>query len=171
MTKASLGLNLSVVGFALLGLGSFAFLTTQIAHKTGVRMPGANYHVSALFDNVGGLRVGSRVSMSGIEIGRIVRIDVDPASLKAVVQMKVGSEFARIPEDSAASINTQGLLGGKFISITNGGSDTFLKEGDRITQTRSAGSPEALLKQLMEHIKAKNGRAAIDANAGPPIVR
>ncbi len=41
-------------------------------------------------------------------------------------------------DDSDASIQTQGLLGGKYIGIGPGGSDTFLKDGSNIPFTQSA---------------------------------
>jgi phospholipid/cholesterol/gamma-HCH transport system substrate-binding protein len=68
----------------------------------------------------------------------------------------VNQKYNQIPTDSDASIYTQGLLGGKFIGITAGGADTYLKNGDQIDFTQSAFVLENLIGQLMANfVKSK----------------
>jgi phospholipid/cholesterol/gamma-HCH transport system substrate-binding protein len=154
-------MTIGAVGFVLLGVGSLIFLVTQIG-KGGVSLtPHAMYAVTAKFDNIGDLKAGARVSMAGVEIGRVMRIDFDATEQRAVVSMRLNAEFNRIPNDSSASINTQGILGGKFVSLTNGGSEIYLKNNDRISQTRSATSLENVISQLLTHyLQAKSGSAS-----------
>src|SRR6202012_2191424 len=87
--------------------------------------------------------------MSGVEIGRVVKIDFDSNEYKAVVQLRLNERFNQIPTDSDASIYTQGLLGGKFIGLTAGGADTYLKDKDHIDFTQSAFVLENLIGQLL----------------------
>src|SRR5258707_154215 len=68
------------------------------------------------------------VSMSGVEVGRVAKIDFDSNEYKAVVLLRLNQRFNKIPTDSDASIYTQGLLGGKFIGLTAGGADTYLTD-------------------------------------------
>jgi phospholipid/cholesterol/gamma-HCH transport system substrate-binding protein len=145
------------VGFVLLGVGALAFLLTQLSNRHLSLTAQPMYEVTAAFDNIGELKVGAHVSMSGIVIGRVTRIDFDAVEQKAVVLMGLNSEFSQIPKDSSANINTRGLIGGKFINLTNGGSDVDLKDKDRIASTRSAMSLENTISQVFtRYLKAKS---------------
>ena len=67
--------------------------------------------------------------------------------------MRIDPQYNQIPDDSFASINTQGLLGGKYIGLSPGGSDTFLKNGSQIDQTQSAIVLESLINKLFASIR------------------
>jgi phospholipid/cholesterol/gamma-HCH transport system substrate-binding protein len=149
-------LNMGAGAFVLLGFAALAFLTTQTTvHGPHLGRPGSVYDVTAKFDNIGDLKVGAPVSMAGVEVGRVVRISLDPKQYKAVVLMQLDSKFDQIPSDSDASIYTQGLLGGKFIGLTAGGSDTYLKNHDQIDFTQSAIVLENLIGQLVSSFTNK----------------
>jgi len=139
---------LGAVGFVLLGVAALAFLLTQISNRHLSLGSQPVYEVTAVFDNVGDLKVGAHVSMSGVEVGRVGRIDFDASEQKAVVSMRLNTHFNRIPSDSSAAIYTQGILGGKFVGLTNGGSGVYLKNLDRIAVTRSAMPLENVIGQL-----------------------
>ncbi len=125
--RSSSTLNLGTGTFVLLGFAALAFLTTQTT-SSGLHFTSPpHYVVTAKFDNIGDLKVGAPISMSGVEIGRVSHIDLDKKEFKAVVTMSLLSKYNEIPTDSDASIYTQGLLGGKYIGLTAGGSDTYLK--------------------------------------------
>ncbi len=135
--------------FVLLGFAALFFLSMQLP-QSGLRLTGAKagYHVSADFDNIGDLKVGAPVTMSGVNMGEVDSIRFDQKSYKAVVSMRIDPQYNEIPDDSFASINTQGLLGGKYIGLSPGGSDTFLKNGSQIDQTQSAVVLENLINKL-----------------------
>jgi phospholipid/cholesterol/gamma-HCH transport system substrate-binding protein len=57
-------------------------------------------------------------------------------------------QFNQIPDDSFASIQTQGLLGGKYVGISPGGAETYLKDGSQIEQTQSAIVLESLVNKF-----------------------
>ena len=139
---------LGAVGFVLLGVAALAFLLTQISNRHLSLGSQPVYEVTAVFDNVGDLKVGAHVSMSGVEVGRVGRIDFDASEQKAVVSMRLNTHFSRIPIDSSAAIYTQGILGGKFVGLTNGGSGVYLKNQDRLAATRSAMPLENMISQL-----------------------
>ena len=117
-----------LLGFAALVLPHDAAAVERIAGSAGAA---AGYHVTAEFDNVGDLKTGSPVTMAGVRVGEVESIRFDSASYKAVVSLRIDSQYNRIPDDSDASVQTQGLLGGKYIGIGPGGSDTYLKDGGR----------------------------------------
>ena len=162
-------LNVGTGAFVLLGFATLAFLTTQITTR-GLHFGSApHYEVTAKFDNIGDLKVGAPVSMAGVEVGRVTRIDLDPREYKAVVLLRLNSHYNQIPTDSDASIYTQGLLGGKYIGLTAGGADTFLKDKDQIDFTQSAFVLENLIGQLLANFaKGSNSSSAPDASDSAP---
>lgn len=152
MRKSST-LNVGAGAFVLLGFAALAFMTTQTTDH-GIHLAGGGhfYTVTAKFDNIGDLKVGAPVSMAGVDVGRVVRIDLDTKEYKAVVSMKLNAKFDQIPSDSDASIYTQGLLGGKFVGLSAGGADTYLKNDDHIDFTQSALVLENLIGQFLANM-------------------
>lgn len=144
--------------FVLLGFAALFFLTTQLP-ASGLKLGGAKagYHVTAEFDNIGDLKSGSPVSMAGVRVGEVDGIRYDTKTYKAVVNMRIDTQYKEIPDDSFASIQTQGLLGGKYIGLNPGGSDTYLKDGSRIDQTQSAIVLESLINKLFASFANKSG--------------
>jgi phospholipid/cholesterol/gamma-HCH transport system substrate-binding protein len=143
--------------FVLLGFAALLFLTTQLPAsglKLGGQRPG--YHLTAEFDNIGDLKVGSPVTMSGVRMGEVNGIRFDSKDYKAVVSMRIDTQYNQIPDDSYAAIQTQGLLGGKYIGLSPGGSDSFLKDGGRIEQTQSAIVLESLINKFFANYTSKD---------------
>jgi len=143
--------------FVLLGFAALLFLTTQLP-ASGVKFGGqkAGYQVTAEFDNIGDLKVGSPVTMSGVRVGEVSGIHFDSKVYKAVVRMRIDPQYNEIPEDSLASIQTEGLLGGKYVGISPGGLDSYLKDGSRIEQTQSALVLENLINKFFASFASKN---------------
>jgi phospholipid/cholesterol/gamma-HCH transport system substrate-binding protein len=163
-------LNLGTGLFMVLGFAALTFLTTQTTSH-GLSFGSApHYDLTAKFDNIGDLKVGAPVSMSGVEIGRVTSIGFDSKEYKAVVSMRINARYNQIPTDSDASIYTQGLLGGKFIGLTAGGADTYLKDKDQIDFTQSAFVLESLIGQLVANFsksgQSDSGKSTTDAPAG-----
>jgi phospholipid/cholesterol/gamma-HCH transport system substrate-binding protein len=156
--------------FVLLGFVSLLFLTTQLP-SSGLKLAQAKtgYHITAAFDNVGDLKVGAPVSMAGVTLGEVDSVRIDWTTYKAVVNMRIDSKYNKIPDDSDASIETQGLLGGKYVGIGAGGAETFLKEGSQITLTQSALVLENLINKFFSGQASKSpDSSAPGADAGAP---
>jgi phospholipid/cholesterol/gamma-HCH transport system substrate-binding protein len=160
-------LNLGTGSFVLLGFAALFFLTTQTTSRGLSFFGPPHYEVTAKFDNIGDLKVGAPVSMSGVEIGRVAKIDFDSNDFKAVVLLRLNERYNKIPTDSDASIYTQGLLGGKFIGLTAGGADTYLKNGDNIDFTQSAFVLENLIGQVLASFTKSKADAPTPAAAEP----
>jgi phospholipid/cholesterol/gamma-HCH transport system substrate-binding protein len=156
--RANRTLEIGTGMFVLLGFAALFFLTTQLP-SSGLKLGSVKhgYHLTAEFDNIGDLKVGSPVTMAGVKIGDVDGIRFDPKSFKAVVGMRIASEYNQIPDDSFANIQTQGLLGGKYIGFSPGGSDTNFKDGDRVEQTQSAIVLESLINKLFANFADKAG--------------
>ncbi|MGH8226630.1 MAG: outer membrane lipid asymmetry maintenance protein MlaD [Steroidobacteraceae bacterium] len=142
--------------FVLLGFAALFFLTTQLP-ENGLKFGGSQggYAVTAEFDNIGDLKTGAPVSLAGVPIGVVQGIGIDPQTYRALVTMRINSKYNQIPDDSDASIDTQGLLGGQYIAVGAGGSETFLKSGSRIQFTQSAIVLENIINKLFASFASK----------------
>jgi phospholipid/cholesterol/gamma-HCH transport system substrate-binding protein len=158
--RSSRAVEISTGSFVLLGFAALLFLVTQITNRDLSIGGGEGYDVQALFENIGSLKVGAAVSMSGVTVGRVEAIGYDQEAYKAVVQMKLKSDFNRVPKDSDASIMTSGLLGSQYVGITAGGAPEYLKDGDRIEFVQDALVLENLINQLVASFGSSNKESA-----------
>lgn len=139
----------SVVGlFMIAGVLAFAILALKVSGLS-TEFSGKGYEVSALFDNVGDLKVRAPVTIGGVKVGQVVGIALDPASFRARVTLKIDANQNHIPADSSASIFTQGLLGSNYISISPGFDETMLANQGEIEMTHSALILENLIGQFL----------------------
>ncbi len=95
------------------------------------------YSLTAKFDKVDGVKVGSDVMLAGIKVGTVTDESLDTKEYLAVLQLSLASDV-QLPDDSAIKIASDGLLGGKYLSIDPGGSDDYLEAGDEIRFTQGA---------------------------------
>lgn len=145
----SRALEIMVGLFVCIGVAAVFVLTFRVASLDTVGGDGETYRVSATFENIGGLKTGSAVTMAGVKIGRVKDISIDPASFEANVTLELSNSYNTIPEDSNAKILTAGLLGEQYIGIEVGGSDAALKEGSKLKLTQSALVLENLIGQFL----------------------
>lgn len=138
VVEALLGAVVLVVAAGFL---VFAYSSTEVGSVEG-------YEVSAKFDRVDGLVVGSDVRLGGIKIGTIVDQTLEPDTYLAVVRMSIDPDI-RLPTDSSAEIVSDGLLGGRYLSLVPGGAEEMLAMGDEIRFTQSPVSLESLIGRLI----------------------
>lgn len=139
----------SLVGlFLILAITALSVLAFKVSGLTAL-FPEKSYTVTAAFDDIGGLKVRSPVKIGGVQIGEVERVTLDPNTFKAVVQLRIYSQYNDIPDDSSVSILTAGLLGDNYLAITPMYSQTYLKNGSRIEMTHSAMILEKLIGQFI----------------------
>jgi phospholipid/cholesterol/gamma-HCH transport system substrate-binding protein len=134
--------------FVALGVLALTLLALNVSNLLSLPS-GKGYVLTAEFDNIGGLKVRAPVKLSGVVVGRVEDVSIDPQTFRAVVGMRIESNYAIFPKDSSASIYTSGLLGEQYIGISPGAEDTPLKSGDRIALTQSAIVLENLISQFL----------------------
>ena len=115
----------------------------------------AGYQVTARFNRLDGIRIGSDVRMSGVRIGKVVEQHLAP-DFKAVTTLRVQSNIG-ISIDSAAVIHTDGLLGAKFVEIKPGGDDAVMKSGDEFALTQDSMVLDELLEMIIQQARSKRG--------------
>lgn len=108
--------------FTVLGLAGFIYATMFLNHVSLFSPP--EYTVEGTFQNVVGLKAGSTVRYSGVPVGRVESIKVEPHGV--LVSMRIKKDVD-IPKDSSFHLNTDGLLGERFIAITPGQENSYLE--------------------------------------------
>ncbi len=146
--KKQTKIELWVGVFVLMSIVALAGIALQVSNFTGWKEQ-PSYKVTALFDNIGGLKVRAPVKLSGVVIGRITAIGVDPHSFKANVEMEIDKAFNLLPADSSASILTSGLLGDQYVGLDPGGAEELLADGSQVELTQSALVLEDLIGQFL----------------------
>lgn len=132
--------------FIIIGLGCTAYLALTLANTT--LFSREHYSVSAKFTAVNGLRIGSNVEISGVYVGKVTGIALDPTLYQAVVTMQVQNAVS-IPVDSTAAIKTSGLIGDKYVSVVPGGDEERLKDGDVLLDTQAAIDIEEMISKYV----------------------
>lgn len=94
----------------------------------------SGYQVSALFKTAQDLKVGDRVKMAGVQIGRVEDIALAENENKVRVTMKLNSDAA-VKTDSKATIKFTGLMGQNFVSISFGAPESPKAEPGTVLQT------------------------------------
>lgn len=134
--------------FILLGFAALAWLSTQTTSVANFRQ-GPSYTLTARFGNVGQLKVRAPVKIGGVRIGSVESVSLDPQTLEAVVTLAVDQRYGELPDDSAASIFTSGLLGDQYVAVQPGGSPEFFRDGDEFILTQSSMQLEDLIGKFL----------------------
>jgi phospholipid/cholesterol/gamma-HCH transport system substrate-binding protein len=114
------------------------------AYENSSLKPVRGYEIEARFNGVDGLSTGNDVRIGGVKIGSVVGLSVDPQNYQVRVRMTVGTNI-HLPEDSAASITGDGLLGGKYVKVDPGDSENLIAPGGLIGKTKDVVALEQLL--------------------------
>ncbi|MBO9484423.1 MULTISPECIES: outer membrane lipid asymmetry maintenance protein MlaD [Gammaproteobacteria] len=141
-------LEISVGAFMLAGMLALVLLAVKVSGLS-LKAGGETYELNAYFDNIGALKPRSKISMAGVTIGKVKSVELDKETYMARVVMDIDQQIDNIPIDSTASIVTAGLLGEQYISISIGGDEAFLRDGERFEDTQSALIIEELIGKFL----------------------
>ncbi|MGV6848508.1 MAG: outer membrane lipid asymmetry maintenance protein MlaD [Marinibacterium sp.] len=137
--------EIGVGGLVLAAAIGFAVYATQFS---GLTAAGSTYDLSASFRSLEGVAVGTDVRLAGVKIGLVTSVDLNPETYRAETTLSV-QDGIEIPDDSAAVISSEGLLGGNFVEIVPGGSTFYFSAGDEFTDTQGAVSLISLLVKFV----------------------
>ncbi len=137
----------AIVGlFVVAGFMAFVYMSLQLGEFSVFSME-KTYVLQAKFDNVSGLKRGALVELAGVNVGKVSNIALDKND-RALVQFQINNGV-KITDDAVASVKTQGIIGDKYIKITEGGSETLLANGGMISETESAVDLEGLVSKYI----------------------
>ena len=134
--------------FVVLGFLALFMLAMKVSNLSRLTNNGG-YEVTAYFENIGGLKVRSPVTVSGVRVGQITNIVYDSDRYEARVDMRIQSEHDYFPIDTTASIYTAGLLGEQYIALEPGAEEDVLTSGDTIEFTQSALVLEEIIGKIV----------------------
>lgn len=148
-----------VAGAAVLAVAA-GFLAWGVG-GIGIGTP-AGYTLRAAFPNVDGVEDGTEVRLAGVRVGRVSRVQLNPQTYFAEAELTVPENIA-LPSDTAALIQSDGLLGGSYIELRPGGAADMLKPGDEIEDVQGSVS---LLALMMKFLDSQGGKDAAGAGGG-----
>ncbi|NQV61982.1 MAG: outer membrane lipid asymmetry maintenance protein MlaD [Alphaproteobacteria bacterium] len=124
----------TLIGAVVLAVAGFFLYFSYDKADIGVVQ---GYTLTAKFDKVDGVKVGSDVMLAGIKVGTVMAQTLDAKEYLAVLRLSLSSDV-KLPDDSAIKIASDGLLGGKYLSIDPGGSEDYLQAGEEIRFTQGS---------------------------------
>jgi phospholipid/cholesterol/gamma-HCH transport system substrate-binding protein len=137
----------AIVGlFVLAGFLAFVYMSLQLGEFSVFSME-KTYSIQAKFANVSGLKRGAIVEMAGVNVGKVSNISLGEND-QAQVQLQINNGV-KITDDAIASVKTQGIIGDKYIKISQGGSEELLANGGVISETESAVDLEELVSKYI----------------------
>jgi phospholipid/cholesterol/gamma-HCH transport system substrate-binding protein len=152
-----------IVGvFGLIGIAALSVLAFTLGRIPLVAP--AHYDVSAMFDDVSGLKANDTVQIAGVRVGKVASITLSQKDARARVVLQIHDGVA-IDDDAIASIKTSGIIGDKYIALSLGGGDA-LKDGGTIPHTESSFALEDVIGQFMN--KSPSGGEGSPASASSP---
>ena len=142
-------LELIVGAFLICGILALAALAIQ-ASGLGVKNYAGNYYyLYARFDNISGLTNRAKVTMAGVNIGKVDSITLDKEYESALVRLRINEDVNFMTTDTSAVILTSGLLGERYIELTSGADEDILQDGDFLELTQSALVLENLIGRFL----------------------
>lgn len=149
-------------GFAVI-LAAVWFLV--YAMSGAGKLSTGGYPLQAQFSSVGGITVGAEVKIGGVVIGHVAEERLDPNTYAAILRLAVNDNI-KIPDDSSASVTSDGLLGNSYIAVAPGGSNTMLAPGQSFSVTQSAINIQDLLGKFIFSMGGGNtGKTASSSSA------
>lgn len=139
-----------VVGvFIVLGLLVFvlAIFTLGGQKKTFAK----NIHISAVFDDVAGLKKGNNVWFSGVNVGTISSIKFTGTS-QVDVEMNIDEKVQTyIHRNATVKLSSDGLIGNKIIVIDGGSPQAPMVEDGAVLQAEKLLSTDDIMKTLQQN--------------------
>lgn len=150
---------------------AFLFLGYAVLSSGRGTANGEGIRLTARFDRIDGLSNGADVRIAGVRVGSVTDSRIDPQTFSAELTIRVDRGL-RLPDDTSAEVTSEGLLGGRYVSLVPGGSEKVLADGGRITQTQGSVSLESLLGRFIFSVTQMNagqsgGQSGGEGGAAP----
>ena len=107
-----------------------------------------HYELKADFRSADGIHVGTDVRLAGVKVGTVSDLSLNIETYRAEAELAIENEVD-IPEDSALTVSSEGLLGGNFIEIIPGASYEYMQPGDEFLDTQGSVSLISLLLKFV----------------------
>lgn len=128
----------------LIVAGLFIYFAANTAQVNSV----SGYNLKATFYKIGGLTIGNDVRVNGIKVGSVVDRRLNPETYDAEVVLNI-DHSVKLPDDTVATIDSLGLLGGSYVRLTPGTSKTMIEPEGRIAKVEDFKSLEDQVGQII----------------------
>ena len=148
----------------LIVMASITLLTILLFLMTsasGMSVFSKKLNVSAYFDNASGVKTGAPVTLEGVTIGEVKRVEIttDPARklTPVLLELKLSPKFqASLHKDSVVSLQTTGVLGDTLVDINSqSATGPELEDGDEL-RTRQTPSIQDVVKSSQDTVRSLN---------------
>ncbi len=136
----------TVLGAVVLFVAAFFLVYSSTAANIGTGTGG--YKVGVEFSEIGGLKSGADVRISGVKIGSVAAVDLDPTKYLAEVTLLIDQDI-KLPIDTAARISSESLLGGTYLALDPGAEEEMIADGGRVRYAQDATNLEQLLGKFI----------------------
>lgn len=138
--------------FVAAGFGVYAMQANNVSGPSG------SYSVYALFSSADGLASGTDVRIAGVKVGAVSGLELDPQTYRARVRLAV-RDGIELPDDTIAKIDSEGILGGVYVSLEPGGGFDMIPPDGEVQYTQGAVS----LTDLLVKFGGSGGGSSSDA--------
>lgn len=136
----------------------FAYSSSHVNRASG-------YTVTARFNSVDGVAAGTDVRLSGIRVGSVVGQRLDPDTYLAELQLSL-DESVKLPTDTVAKIQADGLLGGNYIALEPGADEEMIADGGEIQYTQDPVNLTDLLGRFVFSAAERSSPSDAPATGG-----
>ena len=135
----------TIVGaLVLLVAGVFVFYAFAKSDRAGA----SGYEVVARFGRIDGLKRGADVTLSGVTVGTVTSVALDPKTYQAIVRLSVAPNV-NLPADTNAKIVSESLLGGTVVALEPGSDDKRIRADGEIQNTQDSIPLTELIAKFM----------------------
>ena len=134
-----------------------ALLVSSYSSKKQV-LPSAPLVLHATYNKADGLNVGAPVRLAGVDVAKVSEVYLDE-----FYRVRATFSFPKkldLPIDSGAMIETDGLVGNKYVELSLGGDDELMQNGDHFMYPQDALLLDELLDRFLVYIRNKKGIVA-----------
>ncbi|MCH8862038.1 MAG: MCE family protein [Proteobacteria bacterium] len=154
----------ALIGAMVLALaGGFFYFTYERTDFGTV----SGYELTARFDRIDGIGIGSDVRLAGIKVGSVLGQEIDTVNYQAIVRISVRRDL-QLPTDTFVRVASEGLLGGSYLLLDAGGMDEYLKDGDEFEFTESAMDLQNMIGQAIFNAGGGEDDGSDGSEAGNP---
>lgn len=159
--SSHVAVTLSLVAVAVAG-----FLGLMVMGG-GISLPGKTYEVKAVMPTVSSLIKGSRVTMSGAQVGEVTQVKREGLGAVAKLKLTEKSVFP-LPKDSTIRLRQRTPIGENYVSIDPGSSSSTLPDGATVPMSQAEDFVD--VDQILSVLNGKTQQRArdlIQSTGGP----
>jgi len=160
--------NYVAVGAFVLGLGALAIAGVLWLASGGAWSQRYDIYLAVSDESVAGLNLNAPVKYSGVDVGKVREIRLDPANPERVLLVFDIEHGTPIRRDTEAVLKTQGLTGIAYVELGGGAKDSPLlppSEREPYPVIRTKASLSTRLENVLTNVLAQLDRTSGNIDA------